>query len=458
MSTRDDGNSIEFDCNFRSSIDLQTIDANTVVPTSRKPRTSGKLYHGPQYDSMSDSDAPKSVASPPIYHSLVAGGCAAVASRVFTLPPDTIKARQQVSSIYKGTKDAFVKIVRQEGVKGLYPGFLPLLMTVVPANMCYFGGYELGKRITPSEWGPGRDMATAIIAQSLAGVAYCPIDIVKQTVQTATVIQGGESRMANPWHAARTIWSAQGVKGFYRGFVAMNCLWMPWNLIYLTLYEASKRNVHEYRRREGAHSGATQRYVRGEGGKDGVEVFEVSPRSLAEELPVWSYPLCSSVAAAVAALATHPIDCIKTNMQVLSAQTGKRQAASTIARELWRTRGLMKGWSGMYRWSHWTLQSFGSSEWPWQRQIVSVHKKKPAISISLTHFHARPNCSSHSACAHDGDWNLCELGDVRIDQTGSRDPRWPTKWGLMICDADKHTIHPFQLPCQRADHRRGNQD
>jgi hypothetical protein len=32
----------------------------------------------------------------PIYHGLIAGGCAAVASRVFTLPPDTIKARLQV--------------------------------------------------------------------------------------------------------------------------------------------------------------------------------------------------------------------------------------------------------------------------------------------------------------------------------------------------------------------------
>jgi hypothetical protein len=66
----------------------------------------------------------------------------------------------QVSSgVYKNTVDAFVKIVRTEGfVKGLYPGFLPLLLTVVPANMFYFGGYELGKRVTPHSWGPGRDM------------------------------------------------------------------------------------------------------------------------------------------------------------------------------------------------------------------------------------------------------------------------------------------------------------
>jgi hypothetical protein len=242
--------------------------------------------------------------------------------------------------------DAFVKIVHREGVKGLYPGFLPLLLTVVPANMCYFGGYELGKRITPHDWGPGRDMATAIIAQSMAGIAYCPIDIVKQTVQTATVVQGGESKMANPWHATRTIWSTQGISGFYRGFVAMNCLWMPWNLIYLTLYEASKRKLREYRRREGL-APVSRRYIRGEDREDGIEVYEVSPQSLADDLPAWAYPLCSSTAAAVAAVATHPIDCIKTNMQVSASLTGKRQAASAISKDLWRKFGISGFTKGM---------------------------------------------------------------------------------------------------------------
>lgn len=347
-------------------------------------------------DTNEASDAPSACVPSPLAHSLVAGGCAAVASRVFTLPPDTIKARQQVSSIYTGTVDAFVKIVRHEGVRGLYPGFLPLLVTVVPANMCYFGGYEFGKRITPRHWGPGRDMATAIIAQSLAGVAYCPIDIVKQTVQTATVVQGGESKMANPWHAARTIWNAQGVKGFYRGFVAMNCLWMPWNVVYLSLYEAGKRKAHEHWQREGSGSGTglLQRYVRGEGaegGKDGVEVYEMARGAPADELPLWSYPLCSSVAAAAAALVTHPIDCIKTNMQVRSAQTGRRQSASAIARELWHGRGLMKGWSGTFS------------------LMLSDVRGDDSLNDSLDR-------SLASACADNGDRNVRELGHVRVDK------------------------------------------
>jgi hypothetical protein len=284
--------------------------------------------------------------SQPIYHGLIAGGCAAVVSRVFTLPPDTVKARLQVSSgMYKGTVDAFVKIGEREGVRGFYRGFGALLVTVVPANMCYFGGYELGKRLTPSDWGPGSDVITAIFAQSLAGVAYCPIDIVKQTVQTAEIMPGGgtTANRTNPWEASKRIWHAQGIKGFYRGFFAMNALWMPWNLIYLTLYEGSKRKAYEWRLRDLKNRGLAPqsgRYVRGSHGDSEVEVYEVSPHALAEVLPSWIYPVCSSMSAGVAAVATHPIDVIKTRLQVQSSLTGKRQMASVIIRDLWQNHGL----------------------------------------------------------------------------------------------------------------------
>ena len=58
-----------------------------------------------------------------------------------------------------------------------------IMPTAIPANMCYFGGYELGKRLTPRNLGVLSDMMTASMANSIAGVIYCPIDIVKQRVQ-----------------------------------------------------------------------------------------------------------------------------------------------------------------------------------------------------------------------------------------------------------------------------------
>jgi hypothetical protein len=65
-------------------------------------------------------------------------------------PPDTVKARLQVQGRqrghngrhilpeYTGTVDAFVKIARKEGFVGFYRGFGAIVLTVIPANMCYF--------------------------------------------------------------------------------------------------------------------------------------------------------------------------------------------------------------------------------------------------------------------------------------------------------------------------------
>jgi hypothetical protein len=58
-------------------------------------------------------------------------------------------------------------------------------------------------------------------------------------------------------------------------------------------------------------------------------------------LPTWAFPLCSSTCAAVAAIATHPVDVVKTRLQVLSTAEGGRQrrTALSVARELYAAEG-----------------------------------------------------------------------------------------------------------------------
>jgi hypothetical protein len=296
---------------------------------------------------MSSPDTPPPAAPPahpPLWHGLAAGGTSAVFSRVFTYPPDTVKSRLQVQGaggcarLYSSSADAFVKIAATEGVGGFYRGFGAIVLTVIPANMCYFSGYELGKRLTPRDWGTASDLMTATIAQTVAGVVFCPIDIVKQRVQTASVMESGGQRITVA-AAAREVWQHQGAGGFFRGYWTMNALWMPWNLIYLSMYEAAKRKVYKWKvermRRTGELPDGDD-----SGSGDGVSV-RADP-SMSQILPAWAFPLCSSSCAAVAAVATHPIDVVKTRLQVLAAaeRGSVRRGAWQTAGELWRAEGV----------------------------------------------------------------------------------------------------------------------
>lgn len=206
-----------------------------------------------------------------------------------------------------------------------------------------YRGYELGRRIAPKDWsGPASDLLTATIAQTVAGLAFCPIDIVKQRVQTAAVVEKSLNSKSTvrmtPVMAAREVWSQRGIRGFYRGFIPMNALWMPWNLVYLSLYESSKRRIYQYRleklRNEGHnHNGGIS--CKG-------EVTVLSDPPMHEILPAWAYPVSSSHCAAIAAVVTHPIDVVKTRLQVLSLvdPLGKtQQSALQVAAELWQEEG-----------------------------------------------------------------------------------------------------------------------
>ena len=70
-----------------------------------------------------------------------------------------------------------------EGVRGFYRGFGFVLAGDIPGNMAYFGGYELGKAVVPSDSGVLGSMATGAIAQLIAGVVFTPIDIIKERMQ-----------------------------------------------------------------------------------------------------------------------------------------------------------------------------------------------------------------------------------------------------------------------------------
>lgn len=78
---------------------------------------------------------------------IVAGGLAGAAFWLLVYPTDVVKSVIQVDDFknpkFSGSADAFRKILRSEGVSGLYKGFGPAMARSVPANAACFLAYEV---------------------------------------------------------------------------------------------------------------------------------------------------------------------------------------------------------------------------------------------------------------------------------------------------------------------------
>jgi solute carrier family 25 citrate transporter 1 len=191
---------------------------------------------------------------------------------------------------------------------------------VVPANIAYFGGYEVGKRCVPGHWGIGGDMAIGAVAQVLAGIIYTPIDVVKERMQVQGIM-----RHAYSYKNAAAAFSALqsgpgGAAGLFKGYWITNSVWLPWNTLYIAGYEQLKRLA-----------------------------CKTLGCSEARELPAWTVATCSAVAAAAAAVVTHPADVVKTRLQVLSATAeGRGLTARSLARDMLAVEGVAVFWQGLF--------------------------------------------------------------------------------------------------------------
>ncbi|XP_031502897.1 mitochondrial carnitine/acylcarnitine carrier-like protein [Nymphaea colorata] len=78
---------------------------------------------------------------------MLAGGLGGASFWLAVYPTDVVKSVIQVDDYknpkYSGSMDAFKKILRSEGVKGLYRGFGPAMVRSIPANAACFLAYEL---------------------------------------------------------------------------------------------------------------------------------------------------------------------------------------------------------------------------------------------------------------------------------------------------------------------------
>ncbi|KAK9854211.1 hypothetical protein WJX84_009739 [Apatococcus fuscideae] len=184
-----------------------------------------------------------------LWPALVAGAAASAVSRAITYPPDLVKAQLQIQGLLGhhgqhslSTLQLSRQIANAEGAAGFYRGFGAVLAGVVPATMVYYAAYETSKKYVPDELGPLKGMTVGLMTQLAAGLAFTPVDIIKERMQAQRLMRHAYS-YTGPAHAAASILRSQGWQGFGRGLGARVVTIAPGAALQWFLYETIKSSL-----------------------------------------------------------------------------------------------------------------------------------------------------------------------------------------------------------------------
>jgi len=123
---------------------IRSVYKGTVLTLARDIPASGMYFAG--YEGVKHLMTP--AGSDPnklsIGSILVAGGIAGCLNWGAAIMPDVLKSRYQTAPAgkYSGVRDVFVDVMKTEGIRGMYRGFVPVMLRAFPANACCFLGYE----------------------------------------------------------------------------------------------------------------------------------------------------------------------------------------------------------------------------------------------------------------------------------------------------------------------------
>ncbi|EFO86058.1 hypothetical protein GCK72_005036 [Caenorhabditis remanei] len=162
------------------------------------------------------------------YDHLIGGFCGGVTSTVVCHPFDLLKIRfsaNEGSSLrpqYKGYADAVRKIVRVEGVRGLYQGWTPSLIGASVSWGLYFQWYNSLRTKINENFSTGSEMANNLISGCISGSAIMCITNPIWLTKTRLCLQYENQqtkRYTGMIDCMRQTVQQEGFFGLYRGFV-----------------------------------------------------------------------------------------------------------------------------------------------------------------------------------------------------------------------------------------------
>ncbi|KAJ2341772.1 mitochondrial aspartate-glutamate transporter agc1 [Coemansia erecta] len=191
------------------------------------------------------------------------GAIAGVTGVSIIFPLDMVKTRLQNQKPvggklpYSGGLDCFQKIVRGEGVRGLYRGLVPNLAGVTPEKAIKLAVNDIIRGALAQRAGTTPEKLPVMygaVAGASAGlcqvVATNPMEIVKIHLQvaatnTVAVGSGAAAVAAPPRVTAMGVVRELGLRGLYKGTAATLLRDVPFSLLFFPLQALFAQQIHE---------------------------------------------------------------------------------------------------------------------------------------------------------------------------------------------------------------------
>ncbi|KAL1992458.1 hypothetical protein VTN49DRAFT_4490 [Thermomyces lanuginosus] len=257
-------------------------------------------------------------------HHFALGSLAGAFGAFMVYPIDLVKTRMQNQRstrpgerLYKNSLDCARKVVRNEGVLGLYSGVLPQLIGVAPEKAIKLTVNDLVRGLAADRETGKVKLPWEIVAGGCAGgcqvIFTNPLEIVKIRLQVQGEI--AKSVEGAPKRSAMWIVRNLGLVGLYKGASACLLRDVPFSAIYFPVYSHLK-----------------------------TDFFGESPT---KQLGIVQLLLSGAIAGMPAAYLTTPCDVIKTRLQV-EARKGetKYHGLRHCAKTIWQQEGFRAFFKG----------------------------------------------------------------------------------------------------------------
>ncbi|KAH7673365.1 solute carrier family 25 member 44 protein [Dioscorea alata] len=185
------------------------------------------------------------------------GLLASISSQAVFVPIDVVSQKLMVQGYsgytkYNGGLDVARKLIKSDGVRGLYRGFGLSVMTYSPSSAVWWASYGSSQRIiwrflghagdhqeaVPSQWKIVCVQATGgIVAGAVASCITTPLDTIKTRLQ----VMDHDKPRQNAREVVKRLIAEDGWKGFYRGLGPRFLSMSMWGTTMIVSYEYLKR-------------------------------------------------------------------------------------------------------------------------------------------------------------------------------------------------------------------------